>query len=160
MVSSCEKLPLIVNIPAELVAGSFDIPKTDTTGEAVTEKQVVCNIDSLLKANNTSKDKIESIKVRAYLLKIIEPASQNFGVIKSVKLELKTDGGQYVTVASQTDIPTTAGFDFAVVGPDQDLKEYFLGNSINYRVTVENREKITQTLGVNAIFNVDFKIKP
>ena len=110
------------------------------------------------KNNNTSRDKVKSMKVTALTLKITSPNSQDFSFLDSLQFDVKAAGKQQ-KIASKTGI---AALGLAAPNPtltldlvDTDLGEYVRASDFSIVTSGNGRQPAQDTkLEINVEFLV------
>lgn len=137
-----------VTIPASTIFNlPFDIPTPPTKS----------NSENTFKSNNTHKDLIEEIILKKLVLNLLSPLGEDFSILKSIEIFIKTDGKNESKIAWIENIPkntNTLTLDVSKV----DLKEYiFADNFVLTLKTITNKAntrdykiEIKSTFGVNA----------
>ncbi len=101
--------------------------------DTVIEKALATNYQSYLDQYNTSSSKVTSVKMTKLSMRVTVPQSQNFDFIDSVSVFVYANDLNNILAAKKMPFPKGSRFvEFDVI--DQDLKQYFLRDSLFVRV--------------------------
>lgn len=112
-------------------------------------------IDEIAADNNTSREKLVSVKVDSLYMQAVAPSSQNFDFIDRVQLYVSATGVPEVLVGEKIPVPkgqSTLYLD----AKDVELKPYFLQDSITLRV--QATVNALPALGTTVRFGNGYKI--
>jgi hypothetical protein len=112
-------------------------------------------IDEIAADNNTSREKLVSVKVDSLYMQAVAPTSQNFDFIDQVQLYVSAKGVPEVLVGEKIPVPkgqSTLHLD----AKDVELKPYFLQDSITLRV--QATVNALPALGTTVRFGNGYKI--
>ncbi|RYE25813.1 MAG: hypothetical protein EOP51_02805 [Sphingobacteriales bacterium] len=94
---------------------------------------VQTNVQQTLKDNNTSSDKVTSVKLSKMSVSVIEPANEPFDYMDTINVYIAADGLEEKLMAHKNGVPknlTTVDLD---CNSDIEIKEYFLKPSLRIR---------------------------
>ncbi len=131
--------------------GEFSTPGTHTFGET----RLTSELDSVLKANGTSLDMLDELKLKSAVITISNPAGGNFDAVDNVELWISADGSPEVRLASKN--PVAKGLNSVTldVNSTDDLAGYLKAHEFTYRIKGTNNAALSaMTLDVQAIWNV------
>lgn len=163
---SCEKLKDLaqISVGAHSYDVEFAIPEITAAGEQnLASDKVALNIDSIIKANNSSVgvNNIKSAKVQSVHIEIIDADSiNNFGVVESCKILLSSDTRpEAVTIAELSGNPDEfkTSIDVPVNG-EVDLAEYLKANNYSYTLWAKTRRGTTKEVHCTASIGYDLKV--
>lgn len=139
--SSCINDLLTVKFDLNYSDITLIIDSTSQTGErSLDSVKVASNLDSVLAANNTKKEQIESVKLKSVRLEIIDPAGSNFLALKSVEAWMATEELSFVPIAFKDSIPQTGSNVLEMdVNSQQELVNYV--KAPNYLIHVKGNVK-------------------
>jgi hypothetical protein len=136
---------------------SFSVPALTLAGatDTFSTPSIPNDLDSLMKANNTSANLVQSVKLQAMTLTITAPAGQNFSYLKSVQVFILTDSLPAVEIANQYTISGTS--DTLNMNADNaQLKPYLLSSNFQIKFLVTNNQATTAAQTVNAYLRFQF----
>lgn len=123
--------------------------------------EVVTNSEGEFSANNTHKDRIETINLKELKLSILAPAGHNFDFLKDVEVFLGADGLPEIKVAWVYNVPDGLTGDLPLaVAADTDLKEYIKKDAFKIRVRAVTDKFVSENVRINTYtrFFVDAKV--
>lgn len=155
VVSSCKGLhhakfdaafDAAVTIPAEQTAN------TTTTLYAAS---ITTNIGSLVKANNTRTDLLNSVTLTNLSVSLSSPAGKTFSFLDDVRILISTESQGETEVAFKHHLNSNSGsFDCDL--DDVDLKQFIISDSIKVKVVIINSQAFDQDVSTNLHFKFHF----
>lgn len=132
------------------------VPAAPVPGTTVTiPVTVATNIDSILEANHTNGNLLESAKLKSLNLSISDPAGTSFGVIQDIDVYVVTGSGD-VAIAQKHNIdPTLNALDMDV--NDVELKPYLTAQNMTLKVTGTTTSGYTQDMTLYFNMTVHFE---
>jgi hypothetical protein len=160
--SSCNKLKDLVkvNVPLQTADISFTISPQPAGTQTLSGFQVVVNIDSILKAQNSSLStgNIKSVKIKSCsLVALNATSSDHFGDLSACQVSLASDGSSYVKVAELTSNPDAFASSLELPVNDVELKDYFNTTVLKYQLSGTVRKATTTTLNCTATVKFDIE---
>ena len=128
---------------------------TNATDTFVTPS-IPTNVESQLKANNTSPDLVQSVELQTMALTITAPPGQTFAALKDVRVFLLTDSLPAVEIANKYNISGTSDT-LNMNVDDVQLKPYLLSNSFQMKFIATNNTATTTTMTVNVFLRFQFQ---
>ena len=151
---SCNKLQ---HIPFDYsYHNTFSVPAATIPAFTDSFSYVVpTNIDSILAQNKTNPDLLQSAKLKSLTLTITDPAGQNFGFIRSLKVYVVTAGGD-LEIAHKTNISTTDPA-LTLDVDDVELKPYLTAQSMTLRLvaTTESGTIVNMTMRSDMVIHFE-----
>lgn len=121
---------------------------------------ITTNSESTFEANDTRKDMVEKIVLKALDLTIVSPSGEDFGFLKSVQIFISAPGISEAEIAGDTGVPPDAGNRISLKTTGADLKDYIKSDRFSLRLKTITDEAITKDfyIVVHSDFFVDAKI--
>jgi hypothetical protein len=163
--ASCDKLKEIaqISVGAQSKDIEFSIPIVPAAGEQdLASENVVLNIDSVIKANNSSVgvNNIKSAKVTGVHLEVLDADQENnLAVIEAAKVILSSDTKtEPTTIAELTGNPDEYKTSIDIPVNDVDLAEYLKSNNYSYTLWAKTRRGTTKEVKCKATISYDLKV--
>lgn len=162
---SCDKLKNLakINVGAQSADIDFSIPVTPAGEQNLAEANVTLNIDSVIKAYNSSVgvNNIKSAKVIALTLEVLDADSaNNLALVEAAKVILSSDTKPTpVTIGELTNNPDEykTSIDIPLNG-DVDLAEYLRSNNYTYTLWAKTRRGTTKEVHCKAVVKYDIVV--
>ena len=134
-----------INVPAAPIPGTtVSVPVTIAT-----------NIDSILEANHTNGNLLESARLKSLNLSISSPAGTSFGVIRDIDIYVQTPNGD-IAIAQKHNIgPSANAIDMDV--NNVELKPYLTAENMTLKVTGTTTSGYTQDMTLYFNMTVHFE---
>lgn len=131
-----------VNLPINLIT-----PETETDSETTFE------------INNTSKEKIQQIKLTEIEGTITSPSGEDFSFLESINLYINADGLNEKLIAWKDNVPQTAT-SLELETTEEDVQEYIKKDKFTLRINCVTDELITSdhTINIRHKYFVDAEI--
>jgi hypothetical protein len=161
--TSCNKLKDLVkfNIPLQTADVSFTIAPQPVGTQTLAGFQVGINLDSILKAENSSLSisNIKSVKVTACTITTSNATTaDHFGDLSACQVAIASGSASTFTkVAEITSNPDTYATTLTIPVSDVELKDYFTTSLLKYQLSGTVRKATTTTLNCTA--TIKFEIE-
>jgi|SRR5581483_5104794 len=160
--SSCNKLKDAIkfNIPLQTADVNFTISPQQVGTQTLAGFQVGVNIDSILKAENSSLSlsNIKSVKITSCTITAQNATNtDNFANLSACQFSLAGSSNTYTTIASVASNPDTYAATLTIPVSDVELKDYFTSTLLKYQLSGTVRRATTTTLNCTATvkFNIE-----
>lgn len=161
MMVSCDKLHQLTQFTVtdqfdtKISAGLATMLPTDIATPPVTS-----NAEKELSANNSHINMIESAKLKAMDLTIIDPIGVNFDFLKDLELFISADGVPEKRIAYVFNVPDTVGSSLPLNCDDVELQAYIKKGTYTVRMRVTTDKLLNKdiTIRINSKFRIDAKI--
>lgn len=118
--------------------------------------EVTTNSEGEFEANDTRKDKVESIKLNFIDLEITAPQGETFSFLKHVYLYINADGLDEKRIAYKENIDNSTST-ISLDIEDVELADYIKKDSYSLRVESVTDEQLSQDVDVHA--DLQFQVK-
>ncbi|MCW3125703.1 MAG: hypothetical protein JWO03_1361 [Bacteroidetes bacterium] len=154
MLFGCNKLK---HIPFEYsYHTSVNVPAAPVVGATVTVPLTVkTNIDSVMEANHTKPDLLQSAKLKTLTLSITAPPGQTFEVLKGISVYVVTDQGDMLIAQKQNISSSASSLDMDV--ENVELKPYLVAENMNLKATVTTANGMTREMTLYFDMRVHFE---
>ncbi|MFD2822565.1 hypothetical protein ACFS5M_02720 [Lacinutrix iliipiscaria] len=121
---------------------------------------VTTDSESTFENNNTHKDLIESIRLKAIKITVASPEDGHFNFLKDIHVFISTDSVEEVEIANLIGIENTDAKTLNLEIQDQELKAFIKADSFKLRVETVTDETISQAhdITIDTTFRVDAKV--
>lgn len=124
------------------------------------QQEIETNSESTFSNNKTTKNSVESIKLKSITLNITSPEDANFNFLKEIHIYIKSDNIEETEIANLIDIENlnTTTLDLDIL--DKELEAYLKEDQFTLRVNATADEATSQQIDVliDTVFDVDAKI--
>ena len=148
-VTSCKKLSQLftfeisnsenIKIPA---SGLVSVP-------IISPVPVTVHSQESFENNNTNANLVKDVSLKSLTLTIIDPASENFNFLKSIKIYIGTSQEDKVALASLENVPMGAST-IELISNNSKLDKYIKGSSYTLYTEVTLRSNVAKELTVRA----------
>jgi hypothetical protein len=131
---------------------SFTIPSTPTIIQPLflVSNEVQTSSSQEFKNNNTSVNLVKNVALEKLTLSIVNPQTQTFRFLRSIKIYMVAEGLPEIEIASNTDIPSDAGQTIELTTTKANLDSYIKKDKYRLRNEVVLREPTTQNIDARA----------
>lgn len=165
LMTSCDKLKdaVKVNVAMQTADVDFTIPIQPAGTQTLSEFVTVLNVDSAIKANNSSfgASNIKSVKVKSCRIIVLNGDAENqLGVLSAAKMEFASNNKPAtVTLANLSNNPDAQATSLELpVDSNLELKEYFNATSFLYHLSGTTRRATTKALQCRATVKFDVQV--
>jgi hypothetical protein len=161
--TSCNKLKDLVNvnIPLQTADVNFIIQPQAAGTQTLAGFAVAINIDSLLKAENSSLgiSNIKKVKITGCKLVLLNStANDHFGAFSALEVSLASNTNtNFKSIAAISSNPDAVAATLNIPVSDTDLKDYFNSTSLSYIISGTVRRATTTTLNCKATLSFDIQ---
>jgi len=122
--------------------------------------EIETNTEEEFENNNTHKDLIEEIKLKALTLTILDPTDEDFDFLNAIEIYIETDDLPEKKIAWKDNIPESGLQQLELETSGDDLKEYLLEDSFKLKIKTTTDHATTRdiTIDVKTVFHVNAKI--
>jgi hypothetical protein len=159
--TSCNKLKdlVTINVPLQTADINFTITPQQAGTQTLAGFQVAVNIDSILKAQNSSLSlsNIKSVKIKSCDLVVLNATtSDHFGDISACQVSLAANN-TFAKIADLTSNPEAYATTLSIPINDVELKDYFNTSVLQYQLSGTIRKATSTTLNCTATlkFNIE-----
>lgn len=137
---------------------SFNFPKSVPVGlVSLPNIPSSINLDSVLKANGTSLDQLQSLKTKSIVLSLTNPPSGvTLHFLKSIQFYISATGQTEQSMAYKVPVPDSVGTTMNLDIPDLNLIPYMKQSSFNLRVSFEQRDTLKQQVNLQTDMTLHF----
>jgi hypothetical protein len=129
---------------------AFPTPGTHTLGET----KMTSDLDSFVKAQGTSLDMLDELKIKSAIVTIEEPSGGNFDNCQNVDLWISADGSPEILIASKNPIPKGVSTVSLDLNSTENLANYLKAKEFTYRIKGTNTGDLpAMTMKVDAIWH-------
>jgi hypothetical protein len=129
--------------------GAFPTAGTHTFGES----RLTSDLDSVLKAQGTSLDMLDELKLKSATFTITNPSGGNFDAVDNVELWISADGSPEVLLASKKPVAKGLNSVSLDVNSSEDLSNYLKAHEFTYRIKgTSNAALSPMDLNIEAIW--------
>ncbi len=159
--SSCKEVDELTHFYFSIVTDT-DIPATETIGVPleIVLTGIPTNSSEAFVLNNTTKSLVEKITVSELFLNLPDSGSQTFDFLSSVEIYIFTDSLPEILLGKNTSIPETGLKSVELENDEDDLKDYLIENTLNFKVLFTLRDDITEDTNIEmeSTFFVDAEL--
>ncbi len=141
---------------------TYSIPPVGVVGLPVslTSQNIETNSDSTFSNNKTSKNSVESIKLKSMVLNISSPEDANFNFLKEIHIYIKSENVEETEMANLMAIENLDTRTLVLDVLDKELEAYLKEEAFTLRVNAIADETTSQQIDIliDTTFNVDAKI--
>lgn len=133
----------VINFPI-----SLSTPDIDTETETTFEN------------NNTSKNLVESIRLKSMTLNIITPEDANFNFLKNISIYIKSENVEETEISNLIDIENSNSKTLELDVLDKELEAYLKEDKFTLRVLATADETTSKQIdiSIDTVFKVDANI--
>lgn len=160
--TSCNKLKdlVTINVPLQTADINFTITAQPVGTQTLAGFQVGVDIDSILKAQNSSLSfsNIKSVKIKSCDLVVLNATTNDhFGDISACQVSLASNNSPFTKIAELSSNPEAYATTLSIPINDVELKDYFNTTLLRYQLSGTMRKATTTTLNCKATlkFNIE-----
>jgi hypothetical protein len=147
-------------VPLQTADISFSITPQPVGTQTLAGFQVTVNIDSILKAQNSSlsMSNIKSVKIKSCdLVALNATSNDHFGDLSACQVSLASATGAFTTIAQLSSNPDSYATTLSIPVNDVELKDYFNTTVLKYQLSGTIRKATTTTLNCTATLKFDIE---
>lgn len=156
-ISSCATLQSIVKSTIPYTS-TLIIPASTQTGKTTSATSTASSIDQIFTGSGSNTSQISQVRISSAKIEAINPANQNLGILKSVKIYL-LNGGSETLVASRNDVSVTTGNSLVLdIDNSKFLDDYVKSGNVRLRMEYVLQNNLSVDLSVRA--SIGFNSSP
>ena len=153
---SCGALKHIVFYEEFHESGTIPQKPLTSATDTFISPAVPTNIEQQMKANNTSTDLVQSVKLQTLTLTIKAPPGQTFAALNDVRIFILTDSLPAIEIAYKHNIVSTSDtLNLDIDGTE--LKPYLITNSFKMEFITSNKQAVTTTMTLDVYMKFRFE---
>lgn len=147
--SGCKKLNELLTFEISN-SETFKIPASGLVGvPIISPVPVTVHSEESFENNKTNANLVKDVRLKKLSLTIIDPASENFNFLKSIRIFIGTDQNDKVLLASLDDVPTGVST-IELISNNSKLDKYIKASSYTLYTEISIRSSIAKELTVRA----------
>ena len=148
-ISSCATIQSIVKSTFPYTA-TLVVPANQSTGKNYSATSSASSLDQIFTGSSSNTDQINQVRISSAKIEAMNPANQNLGVFKSIKVYL-LNGNTEVMVASRSNIASTAGSNLVLdIDNSRFLDSYLKNGPVRVRVDYVLQNNLNVDLSIKA----------
>jgi len=136
------------------------VPASSKTNSVLSATSSASSFDQIFTGEGSNTNNIKEVRIASAKVDASNPANQNLGVFKSIRLFIsRGDGSSEIMVAQRSDISSTVGNNLVLdIDNSRFLDEYITGGTVKIRMEYELRDALNTDVSVKA--TLGFKTVP
>jgi hypothetical protein len=156
VLSSCGALKHIAFYEEFHESGTIPQQTLSAATDSFTSPSIATDVQQQMKANNTSTDLVQSVKLQTLTLSIKTPPGQTFAALQDVRIFILTDSLPAAEIAYKHNIASTS--DTLNLDIDAtELKPYLIGNSFKMKFITSNKQVVSTAMTVDVYMKFRFE---
>jgi hypothetical protein len=149
MLLGCEKLDRLLTFEISS-SENIKIPASGLVNTPIISPvPVTVNSHQSFENNNTKADLVKDVRLTRLTLTIVDPATENFNFLKSIRIYIGTNQNDKVLLASLDNVPTGVST-IELVSANTQLDPYIKASSYTLYTEVSLRSNVAHELTVQA----------
>jgi hypothetical protein len=128
------------------------VPASAKANATLSATSPASSFDQIFTGQGSNTSSIKEVRIASAKVLASNPANQNLGVFKSIRLYVsRGDGSSEVMVAQRTDISSTVGNNLVLdIDNSRFLDDYIKGSTVRVRMEYELRDALNSDVSVKA----------
>jgi len=128
------------------------VPASSKTNTTLSATSSASSFDQIFTGQGSNTNSVKEVRIASAKVDASNPANQNLGVFKSIRLFIsRGDGSSEIMVAQRRDISSTVGNNLVLdIDNSRFLDEYIKGSTVRIRMEYELRDGLNTDVSVKA----------
>lgn len=151
IITACSTVQSIVRSTFPYTA-TLIVPASAKTNTSLSATSSASSFDQIFTGQGSNTSSVKEVRIASAKVEASNPADQNLGVFKSMRLYIsRGDGSSEVMVAQRSDISATVGRSLVLdIDNSRFLDDYIKGSTVRIRMEYELREGLNADVSVKA----------
>lgn len=151
IISGCSTVQSLVRSTFPYTA-TLIIPASSKTNTTLSATSSASSFDQIFTGQGSNTNSVKEVRIASAKVDASNPANQNLGVFKSIRLFIsRGDGSSEIMVAQRSDISSTVGNNLVLdIDNSRFLDEYIKGSTVRIRMEYQLRDALSTDVSVKA----------
>ena len=151
IISGCSTVQSLVRSTFPYTA-TLIVPASSKTNTTVSATSSASSFDQIFTGQGSNTNSVKEVRIASAKVDASNPANQNLGVFKSIRLFIsRGDGSSEIMVAQRRDVSSTVGNSLVLdIDNSRFLDEYIKGSTVRIRMEYELRDGLNTDVSVKA----------
>ena len=151
IISGCSTVQSLVRSTFPYTA-TLIVPASSKTNTTLSATSSASSFDQIFTGQGSNTNSVKEVRIASAKLDASNPANQNLGVFKSIRLYIsRGDGSSEIMVAQRSDISATVGNNLVLdIDNSRFLDEYIKGSTVRIRMEYQLRDGLNTDVSVKA----------
>lgn len=151
IISGCSTVQSLVRSTFPYTA-TLIVPASSKTNTTLSATSSASSFDQIFTGQGSNTSSVKEVRIASAKIDASNPANQNLGVFKSLRLFIsRGDGSSEIMVAQRRDISSTVGNNLVLdIDNSRFLDEYIKGSTVRIRMEYELRDGLNTDVSVKA----------
>lgn len=151
IISGCSTVQSLVRSTFPYTA-TLIVPASSKTNTTLSATSSASSFDQIFTGQGSNTNSVKEVRIASAKIDASNPANQNLGVFKSIRLFIsRGDGSSEIMVAQRSDISSTVGNNLVLdIDNSRFLDEYIKGSTVRIRMEYQLRDGLNTDVSVKA----------